>query len=173
MKIRKKFNFGLGLLPASVFVDYSSCVPYNPNDIYKEIVKYNTNDIIFHDLGMNNLESLKWLCPRLISEGNFVTLVHKYTQITDIPASRIACFLDIEKFSRNDSMLSHYTENDMLILFTALRQEFLKKMEICLAILRKDKFKGKVMLYKDFWAFDDLLKNDIDYIYRYDGYFLK
>uniref|UniRef100_A0A6M3XU24 Uncharacterized protein n=1 Tax=viral metagenome TaxID=1070528 RepID=A0A6M3XU24_9ZZZZ len=176
MLITKKFNHGLGILPVSLFVEL--CSPnLDINKLYKEITDTRCNDIIFFNNISENADCLRWILPRLISDGCFVSLVMKHDILYDLPCNRVICFLNCSSFQSEfkKTKLQLFTENDIVVLcgdpiVDICGDLILNKLNMCLNLLKKIGLKSKVFIYhKDYIELTALLDNGIDFVFPYEG----
>uniref|UniRef100_A0A6M3KIF6 Glycosyltransferase n=1 Tax=viral metagenome TaxID=1070528 RepID=A0A6M3KIF6_9ZZZZ len=168
MLITKKFNHGLGILPVSLFVEL--CSPnLDINKLYKEITDTRCNDIIFFNNISENADCLRWILPRLISDGCFVSLVMKHDILYDLPCNRVICFLNCSSFQSEfkKTKLQLFTENDIVVVYGDFVIDRINK---CLNLLKKIELKSKVLFYyKDRNELTALLDNGIDFVFPYEG----
>lgn len=76
--LKRDWNDGIGLLPVSLFLKLGNDSEGNSKDIeqvYSEIIETDLRDIIIYGDIAYNIDSLTWLCSKLITEGLFVSIV--------------------------------------------------------------------------------------------------
>jgi len=136
-----EFNNGLGFFPVSLFIDFYPDNSVNLNDLYNTITSFNNvQDIIFRENVSNNLETLSWVTPKLISEGYYISLFSN--NFVDVNYNRlITTITHPNQFRKNIKFISVLTQNDIIILdfddpnFVILTKKLLLKYEIKSKIL--------------------------------------
>jgi len=136
-----EFNNGLGFFPVSLFIDFYPTDPVELNDLYNTITSFNNvQDIIFRENIDNNLETLSWVTPKLISEGYYISLFSN--NFVDVNYNRlITTITHPNQFRKNLKLMSALTQNDIIILdfydanYISLTKKILLKHEIKSKIL--------------------------------------
>ncbi len=124
MKLKRRFNGYLGFDPVSLFVELEGLHQIEcMHKDYKEIVNFETKDIIFEGDIIKNIAFLSWITPRLINDEHFVSVVLTVKELwtfgtqIDITAQRIIVIVD-KLFSGWARVLDTMGQGDLVLVKT-------------------------------------------------------
>ena len=147
------FNRGLGALPVSLEVSLQNSISIdNLEQIYSDITKYGSPDILFVGAISENVPLLLWLVPRLKNEGAFVSVMSlPYVGLN--PHGYIVPIFKVD--SSLVSLITGLTENDILLfkgddpnLLNRLRNLVIKHKVDCKLMFDSAVLKAKDVLDK-------------------------
>jgi len=116
--IKVDYNHGVGILPVSIFVELGG-EETDIQQVYQSIRKWDHLDIIFHGEIDLNLEPLKWLTAKLLSDSMYVSILYRLNKnLPDIAISSFIVCVNIT--ARNVRLLTpvlkSLQQRDVLVL---------------------------------------------------------